>query len=400
MKRVRAVTIALLVCLLLLSGIPIAATDSHDGAMSIKSDENTSEYLGPQPEAVDRTGEGTATIDVAGAVEANAGDVRATYRQVSLERQFRNADTDEERRAVIRSGTERLTERVDTLERRHDTAVEAYSSGDIDERELFRTLSAVDREARTTASTAEWLERQARDLDMDAEAIQLSKQRIRLLPLRGPVRSTLDEGISGTDAVRTHVEVSDGGLVLATIERDGADVRYVREAYDSSIRSVDSPDRYNRSPNAALDRIEELYPWVFNNSGPLFAGYIGTNDARIYSFDITHDHGELETYLDGGGNHIVREIQTKNPELVPTTIENSSDTEAVRLRVATTRAGGPLGVTVVDDSGIPLDADVTVNGDPVGSTGEDRLWTVAPRGEVTVTATHGGVTVTVETTLE
>lgn len=401
MDRVTAIVLAVSICLAVAVGTSLAATDSHEPTMSVQGEENTSRYLAPQPDDIDRSGAQTATLDVAGAVGANAGDVRATYRRVSLERALREAESDQERRAVLHNGTERLAERVDTLERRHDAAIAAYAAGDIGERELFRTLATVNREAEAVAETAEWLEERTRALGMTDERVRLSEQRVRLLPLGGPVRSVMSSGLDGAEPPRVHVLASDGGLVLATVEREGGDDMYVREAYDSSIRSFDSTDRYGGIPPNALERVEELYPWVRENSGSLTADFIGTNGGRIYAFDIDHAHGNLRTHLDGGSDAIVRETQRKDLELVPTTtVEERSETANVRLTVETTHPGGPLGIALVDDAGTPLDAQVTVNGDPVGSTGGERLWTVAPRGTVTVNATHDGERLTVETTVE
>lgn len=403
MKPVRVVA-ALLLCLALLAGGAAAASADPQGQMTVVSGNDTAEYLAPEPGEIDRSGAGSADIDVAGAVGSNAGEVRATYRRVTLEQRLRAADSDEERREVIRAGTDRLGARVDELQGRHDAAVERYAAGTADEDRLFRTLSVVNREAERSAETAEWLERQARGLGMDETATRLSEQRIRLLSLRGPVRSAIDEGHKGGGDVRAHVVASDGGLVLATVERDLTETTYVREAYDAGVRSVDSPDQYDGiAPDAFEERIEELYPWVRDNSrSASLGGAIGTNDARIYIFEFEHAHGDLATYLDGGTDEIVREIQEVDPELVPTTTVNAtSETTDLRLRVETTRGGGPLGVTVIDDAtGEAVDAAVQVNGEGVGSTGDGRLWTVAPRGELRVNATRAGETLTVETTVE
>jgi len=53
---------------------------------------------------------------------------------------------------------------------------------------------------------------------------------------------------------------------------------------------------------------------------------------------------------------------------------------------------------VTTESGNPLDGTVTVDNRTVGDTGPDgRLWTVAPRGNVTVTARVNGSTMRIET---
>jgi hypothetical protein len=73
----------------------------------------------------------------------------------------------------------------------------------------------------------------------------------------------------------------------------------------------------------------------------------------------------------------------------------------LRVVLNTTRAGGPLGVSVVAaTTGTPVDAEVALNGERIGATGGDRLWTVAPQGTTTLNATYAGETVTVERTFQ
>ncbi|PSQ44306.1 hypothetical protein BRD14_01490 [Halobacteriales archaeon SW_5_68_122] len=110
----------------------------------------------------------------------------------------------------------------------------------------------------------------------------------------------------------------------------------------------------------------------------------------------------MRPYLDGGTGRVVGETQRNRVEQLPTTTVNeTSGSSDLRVQVETTHPGGPLGVTVVDNlTGDRLDAAVVVDGDPVGSTGGERLWTVAPRGETMINATHQGETITVETIVE
>lgn len=145
-----------------------------------------------------------------------------------------------------------------------------------------------------------------------------------------------------------------------------------------------------------MDRFSELYPWAINSFDGIDA--IGPEQVRLYRFSATHSHGELETYLDSGSTEILYERQQIRPESAPTTtLERTDGDLTVSLNI--TRAGGPLGITVLDaTSETPVDAEIEVNGDRVGSTNGDRLWTVAPRGSTTINATHAGETASIETT--
>jgi len=185
--------------------------------------------------------------------------------------------------------------------------------------------------------------------------------------------------------------------VLAAIDRTGD--TYLREAHDPEARDRQTADQYSGSPLLALERIEELYPWVTENDLGVSASPIGPTFDRVYRFTIPHPHGELETYLDSGSESVAVEFQRNDPAALPTDrTETTADDH--RLVVDATRGGGPVGISVVDAAtGDPVDARIELNGVTVGSTGGDRLWTVAPRGSVSIDATHADGTVSTELSL-
>ena len=398
MDGTRVVVVALLLCLAPLGGITAGAQQDPDNAtMAVVTQENTAEYLVPPSERIDRTGQRTASIDVAGAVGANVGEVRATYYRVSLQRAYREAESTQERRAVVRNGTQRLGERVERLEQRDRRTIQRYSDGEIAESALLKKLAVVDQDARSLEESIIWLETRADNLGMDDVETELSLQRARLRPLQGPVRADVDAAISGEQDARVHAEVSDGGVVLATVEENNGEVTYLREAYDPSARTTDFSGRSDSGLAAAEERLRQLYPWVTNNSTPT-AAPVGPDYARLWRFTYSHPHGSLETYLDVETDRILLERQYKEPEAIPTTTDEETEGD-LKVTVNRTRAGGPLGVAVYDDTtGRAVDAEVTVNGDSVGWTDEGRLWTVAPRGTAEINATYAGETVTYRST--
>lgn len=402
MDGIRVIVVALLLCLAPLGGISAGALQDGETGMSVVPEENTSEYLAPPPDSIDQTGQRGMAIDVAGSVSANAGEVRSTYYLASLKRIYDTAATDEERQEVVRNGTERIVERVDELERQERRAIQRYNEGEISETQLLRRLAIVNREARAIAGedrAIDWLNTRADNLGMDSTSDRLSLQQTRLLPLLGPVRSDLASALDGEDDVRVHVETSGDGIVLAMVHQSGTKVEYVREAYDPTAKTVNIGDRYNSSISAAEGRLEELYPWVVTDNvatvsteGPAFA--------RIYQFTYPHRHGQLTVYLDSGSGEVLQDIQRKDPEAVPTSTLDVVDDD-LRLVLNRTRAGGSLGVAVYDaSSGEPVDARIEFDGDAVGRTGGDRVWTVAPRGEVRINATDGDRTLSHETSFE
>jgi len=397
----RAVALALLVCLGTLAGVTVGATQQDAGtSMSVRTVENTSNYLGPDGGNVDRSGQATTSLDVAAAVGANAGSVRSTFSTVSLERKYDGAESSEERRAVVRNGTDRLADRVATLERRETAAIDRYSRGVISEADLFRTLAAIAVEAEAQASTATYLQNRASGLDMDATLDRLSPLQIRLVPLHGPVKEDVADGLDDRGEARVHVETAGGGLVLATVRRqDNGEYVYVREAYSPAIRNVRATDRYGGNVIRADERLRESYPWVTPEQGENVEGasLTGSRGALLYTIQYSHQHGRTKPYLDGGSGRVVRDIQRKNVDRVPTEDRNlTSEGGDLLVRVERTRPGGPLGVTAFDNATDQrVNASVSVDGEPVGHTRGERLWTVEPRGETEVTVSHDGETVSV-----
>ncbi|MEF8777943.1 MAG: hypothetical protein V5A36_03430 [Natronomonas sp.] len=396
MDGTRVFVVALLLCLAPIAGVVASDTGNElpqtdeepDQSMTVVTVENSSEYLAPQSGAIDRAESRAPKIDVAGAIEADAGQLRSIYLRETLERRYRNADTDAERRAVVERGTERLSDRVDGIEAKERTAIRQFNEGTIGSDELFRALATVHREAEATDTALEWLETTADDLDVDEAEKQAAAAQVRLVPMEGPIRKRLSDAIEGGSTSRIHVETVGDGIVLAMVSSPGE--TYLREAHDPTAKQVDVSDQYDGNPSPALDRFTELYPWAIQSFDAIDA--IGPAQVRLYRFSAAHPHGELKTYLDSGSTDILYEKQRIDPESVPTTTIERTDGD-LRLRFNTTRAGGPLGISAVDTTTEErVDAAIELNGEAVGTTDESRLWTVAPRGQTTVNATYAGET--------
>lgn len=395
MTGARALAVVLLVALGAAGGLSVAAQQQPAPSMSVVGQENTSEFLSPDPGAVERTGQATPGLDVATAVSANAGDIQASHSLTQLERRYESADSDDRRRAVLRAGAQRTSERVDRLHQRELSTFQQYREGAIDDRELLRRLAEIHREATAVEETLRWIESRA---GSSAVSNRAGTDRVRAVRLQSPLRERIAESFAGQRSFRVHVESSADGFVLAGIDRSSGGT-YLRVAHDTSARSPTLQDNYD-GVSDALDKVEALYPWTFDNSDGIDdARPVGPSSNRVYRIKVSHAHGSVETYLEGGSGEILHEFQRKDLERIPTTdLEETGET--LRVEINATRSGGPLGVTAFDGTGTPVDATVAVNGDRIGSTGGDRLWTVAPAGQPTVNVSHGGETLSLEPTFE
>jgi hypothetical protein len=407
MDGVRTLVVALLLSLAPIGGVVVADAPGGDAAvpqqttesdrlMTVFSPGNASEYLAPPPEELDRTDDRRTGLDVAAAVETDARGLESAYVRETLQRRYEDAGSDAERRSVLENGIDRLADRVDTLRSTERTAIRRYSRGEIDTQELLWTLTVVTRGASETDTALGWLETTADDLGADRVADRAAAEQVRLVPTTGPVRTRLTNALTGGEPGRIHVETAGEGIVIATVDRTTD--TYLREAYDPSARTGDVGDQFGEDPSAALERFGELYPWAIDGFSSI--SLLGPEQVRLYRFGATHPYGNLETYLDAGSAGVVYERQWINVDSAPSSSVGRTGDD-LRIIATTTRAGGPLGITVRDTAtGSPIDADVALNGESVGSTEGDRLWTVAPRGPTTINATHDGETITLDTTFE
>ncbi len=404
MTGTRVFVIALLLCAVAVGGAAIVASDTAHGPlqvanesdrpMSVVTVQNSSAYLAPQPGVIDRTEKRTVGLDVAGAIEADSGELRSVYIHETLQRQYQNADSDTDRRIVLERGAAQLSERTTEIETKERRAIRQFNDGSVSEYELLRTLSTVHREAEATREALEWLETTADDHGIDDLREQAATEQIRLMPMDGPVRAQVTQTFERGTTSRVYVETVDEGVILSTVSPRGT---YLREAHDPTAKRADTSDQYGGNPSPALDRFTELYPWAINSFDGIDA--IGPAQVRLYRFGASHPHGTLETYLDSGSTEILYEKQWLDPGSMPTTVYERTEGD-LRLIVNTTRAGGPLGVSVVDTTtDEPVNAAIELNDESIGSTGGDRLWTVAPRGTTTVNATYNDETVTLDTSL-
>lgn len=418
MNGLRVVAVALLCCLSLVAGVPVAAdgaqasTATEHGESNVVSADNTTGYLAVSDGDPDRTVTTDSQLDVAAAVAGRTASIRVRSTEIALQKAVRNAENESERRVAVRRAADRISARIDRLERRERNAVGRYAAGGSTDTQFVRTLAVIDTEARKTDAAVAELHRQNSRLDTPVLTQQeIASFRARLLPLYGPVRQQLAEAVETGDGARVYIETEDADIALATIDDpEFDDQQYVREAHVRDARGPAAPSDFGAED--VERRFGELYPWANENQdGGIQIGRYGGRPhvfttAGVWPLDVGHTHAAttpgLVIFFDGSTADVFREFQFNDPSLVPTTtVENETAGGDLRLVVETTRAGGPLGVAVVDnETDERVDATVDVNGDPVGSTDGERLWTVGPHGDVTVNATHDGRTISVETRLD
>lgn len=363
---------------------------------------NTTEYLSLPSDDIQTEGFGTTATDVSGALAVDADRLEAAFTRRWFSESYAAADSDAERRLVLRLAADRVVDRVDRLHDRERDALEAFNAREISAREYLRELAVVD-------ARAEALQGVVRDLQSTVERVEdppitgrrLNRLQARLASFQGPVRDRVGRTLAGEhDApLRVYVETSSDGVVLAAIVETDGTLQYVREAFLPPRRDADGPDQFEGDTLEALERFSELYPWTWEHAGSTSIGTPDLISAGVYRVTAVHTQGRLTAYLDGRTNTTFLEYQRNNLSRIPTNAPVTNAANGLRLQVNRTRVGGPLEVRVLDVStGEPVDARITVDDVPLGRTGADgRIWTIAPPARFTVSATDAGNRVSVDT---
>lgn len=388
---------------------PRTATVDRFRVVSASPDNDTTEILQIPADEIDSVGFDDGDLDVGAAVGRNAGEARTQYTASTIDRRLRAADSTDQRREALRGAADRIDERIATLETRERSAVAEYSAGNRSGDGLVRTLATVDAEARELQDLIRLIHREHMDThDSPLTDRELASYRTRLEPLHGPVRERIGDAAGGDDPIRIYVETGESAVTLAMVDDRGLSKQYVRESHVPEARDPDGDDQLGFQ--GARERFRELYPWASANANVgaywVVGGQPYFHRANVYAVGVDQPHGfrttdDLTTYIDGSTTDVFLEIQYKDPDQVPTR-NVTTVSQGLRLEVNVTHAGGPMGVDVYDEeTNERVDASVLVDGDSVGTTGGDGpLWTVGPRGQFTVNATHDGREVDVETALE
>ncbi len=313
----------------------------------------------------------------------------------TLDQQLSAAGSDEEQRRILNRYQYRIDNRIISLEAREGQATQSFVNGTLSKSEYLRTLGQIDLAAAETRQQINALEERTDEANFGFDARSMEA---KLASLEGPVRNHVGTVVDGSDAsTRIYVEAGDNGVILSMID----DGQYVREVSRTDNRNPGETGSMSFE-EAENEIIGPQFPWVMDIDN------INGGEQRQYSslsvlrFIYFHQHGQFTAYLDTSTEQIYRTIQRKHlaeEDSVPPgpgVVESSTD---LRLAVNRTYAGGPLRVRLTNETGAPVESEITVDGEPVGRTSDNGvLWTLGPAEQFTVGATHDGRSVNVTTT--
>lgn len=384
----RAVTLVLAV--LLVCTLPVASYSGGSPADRLQTPSNNgkpvadlenADWLGP---ANPTNGTGYVAIDLSATLTADAIDLQSQYAEHRVDVRLEEADSDAERRAIVREETRVLSERVTELREHERKLYRDYHEDEIGERELLIELAAVHTQAVVLERSASTLDEIGSGSDHEdrIEAIE-----VETATMKGPVREQIAKALRGEiDPTRVYVESDGNGVVLATIH----DGYFYREAESIDARDPAGDPRLD-SLGESEERINELYPEVVPTANWSYSE-IGHG---VHEADGTYSGGSITVYLDRTTTDVYREHLTLRLDQTDTTLLENETEDGVRLSVMGTGAGGPAAISLTDaDSGASLSGDITVNDRHLGETDDEgQLWIIVTREPTTITATVGSTTI-------
>lgn len=387
---------ALLVSLLLVCGLlaPLVVTADQGAQVNprIVSINDTANYLTVPAGDVGRTEMSSAGVSLSTALDGETTQLRSEHRRISFEQAFEAAETDQEKSAAVQSSADRVESRLELLVERDRAATRAYANGSMSAAQFARERARIHQEASHLQETSDRIRAVARNDNSYSLSVQMGSRLSglsgELEALQGPVSERVTRLAAG-DAPGHHVYVEAAGddYTMAYVTSD----TYVRETYLGSEHDLNASDASAEdaitSQNGALDRGNELYPWVNNHSISPTVRYLGAADN--FKYTAQHTSGELTAYIASDTGNVFRESQRHKLSAMPVSNTVTSTNGTLDMRVNKTYESGPLHVEVTRNStGVPVNGSVELNGDAVGDTGADgELWTIEPHGPDRVTAT-------------
>jgi hypothetical protein len=406
---------ALLVAVLFVAAavVPVAGlqpatdrTETITGPVpSITTVNETTNQLTIPAADVRQSGYNGTGIDISTAAQAWSAQHHHRHDALSFEERFRRTDSNAKRSQLVRDRLTAIEAKQEALDRRQDTAIRQYARGEISAAAFLRTRLVVHAEASELLETLDSIASApdtAPDYSLsDSLTIRLRSIDGELRTLTGPIGTELQSGLTTSTGAPIYLEASGDGYMLATVTDD----QYVRETRLDGARDADLADEFlstaanDGNPDTdqldvADERAAMLYPWLYERQRPSFT-YYGTSG--IYELTANHPNGELTAYLDGGTTDVFYEKQFRDLSSVRTTDTERNVNGTLRVTVQRSSETGPLLVSAANnETSATVDGTVSIDGQPVGSTGSDGvLWTVEPRGNYTVTVADGSSRTTV-----
>ncbi|WP_340097836.1 DUF7094 domain-containing protein [Salinibaculum salinum] len=354
---------------------------------------NTTNYLFPDTNP-DRQEYVRASVDVGSAVDTSATQLEGAHRTETFDRRLASQSDDADRKlAVVEQTVADAEARMARLNATQESLYRSYNDGTLSRQQFLRQLVQLEVRATEYQRYLDRVEASAESEFGNSLPVSLENRFSRLqsnvATLPAPLSQRVRESVVGNaEPLVVYTEGADDALVLATV--DGPTFR--RQATLLSEHQPGAPDQFEEGDQQAIaqvvERTTELYPWAYSNDQQFSRRIESAGPTTsIYRIEADHPQGSLSSYLSGSTTNAFHEIQTLDPTEIPVYRTVSNETADLNLTVTTTTESGPMRVNLSTPGGITQNGTVLVDGQPVGTTGDDgRLWTVRPSGSFTLTA--------------
>lgn len=360
------------------TSVPTPQTDAD----SAPADATSLRVLSLPASATVRTDRHATRPDLGASLGLAVADTDGALRTETTVERVQSADAAAARERRILAAIDRVARAEADLGDRQAAAVDAHATGALSTRALLDELLAVATLAREYDRRLERLDGLARETPGFSAPPRLDELQLRLETYRGPVRSAALATARGERPTTTiRVASTTDGVVLATIDDD----QYLRE----SLRR----DRLDRdggtvSSEAAIALATDRYPETTALRQPDAFGA-----GAVQRVTVPHDRGRLRAFVSGGTTAVFAEHQRIDLEAFRGDATVSTTADGFAVDVHRSYPGGPVAVTVRDEStGEPLEG-VTVtrsvgDGDsrPIGETdGDGVVRTLSPDAPYRIT---------------
>lgn len=358
--------------------------------------EDSSNYLAVPDDDVRRADATTAGLDVGGAVAGDVFALSSAFARDQFAAEYREAETDAERSALVTRYADTLRRRLVALQDRDRAITRAYANGSMPAGTFLRERGQIYAEARYLQATTRSIQRTAnQDIGYSLPTrlkYRLENVKYEFEVLRGPVTTSANRAANGTASSReVYVEASDDGYTMATIN----DGEYVRETYLGTQRQPNGTDQFAESDvlrtTAAVNRVTELYPWVSEVTLSPSDQTLGSTG--IYRHVSPFPGGELKVYLDGGTTNAFRESLHQSVSSMPIRETDVATNGSLQVTLNRTYETGPMQVSLArNGTGVATAGQIEIGNETVARTGSDgSVWIVEPRRPYTanVTAADG-----------
>ncbi|MGM0604124.1 MAG: DUF7096 domain-containing protein [Halobacteriota archaeon] len=365
-------------------------------------DASRTRTLAIDPENVTRSAVAREHADLGPAI---AGDVDSTSTRLALEtieRRLASAETAGERQRRVLGELNTIEQQIVTLEERQETVIQRYGNDELTSHEFVVELVSIHRDAAALQHRLDVLTAGAADAGYTIDTNRRQAIESNLQQFSGPVRQYAAAVIRGEEEPdRLFLETGDNGVVLTALDED----TYVREVLrmdrrDSSGGSIDL--------EAAEAIVEREYPEIWNRSSTVRVD--GSNS--VVRVRISYDESdeldgagsEMVAFVDGATEEVFKEHRTEQVDSIVATTDTARVQSGLNVTVRQTSAGGPVEVTVVEQTtGVPIEGAIVTVGQGaeesvvVGETDADgTLHALEPRGSYTVSVIRGTNTAFVE----